>query len=392
MKIDNIYHIEEFPFNLKVIQAIDFEMEPILLLERDTIGNNFLSYLYYSDEINEHRAYLQLSDDRLNEILANELTLKRAFSIPETNLITVGVFALESGVAMESFMIPSQVFEEYKLIPEDYEVQFEQVHNKVELDKSELLQFSERKQKIVLDFYLQSENLLNNIKPYAIYKILTPVIEIIKSMLEFDSRTADKHLAFSNFRQGSLGVTIEVNYSHDLFLEKESEALEILILLLNAQEKNDFESIISRTKNEKYLKYYKSIIKSIIDNDAYLHTAYANPISKIVQTSLIDKKKALVAREVIDETLEIIEDTEVITGTFLEIDVDRKQPSFKIHSSEEDFTVKGKFELSLLEKVKNDFINIGKENYSFTIKTIYHPETTLKSEEINRFLIDYKKL
>jgi hypothetical protein len=32
-----------------------------------------------------------------------------------------------------------------------------------------------------------------------------------------------------------------------------------------------------------------------------------------------------------------------------------------------------------------------KETYKFTIKTIYHPETTVKTKEIKRYMINYVK-
>lgn len=391
MKINSKYRLEEFPLNLKVIQVLDYELEPILLLEQDVIGNNFLSYLLYSDFEKEQRAYLQISLDRLNEILANEISLNFSFSKPENNHIFISEFTHETGSILDSYLIPSSELNNLNIIPEDYEIHYVKPNVEIILDKNELLRFSERKQKIVFDFYLQSQNLLNNIKPYAFFKVFAPVVEIIKNMLSFDNRNADQYLAFSNPRQSSFGITIEVNYSHDLFLHKETEVLETLILLLNAQEKEDFQSVISKTKNDYYIKHYITIIKAIIDNNANLHTAYANPVTKEVQISIIDKEKAEVAKKVIDEAFDVIEDVEEIRGTFLEIDIDRKEPSFKIHSFQDDFTIKGIFELSILEKVKNDFVNIGKETYVFTIKTLYYPETTLKSEEIKRFLVDYEK-
>jgi hypothetical protein len=80
-----------------------------------------------------------------------------------------------------------------------------------------------------------------------------------------------------------------------------------------------------------------------------------------------------------------------VVGTFLEIDIDAKEPAFKIHSPEEDYTIKGKLKASILEKIKSDFVNIGRETYKFTVMTIYHPETTVKAQDIKRYLIDYKK-
>lgn len=391
MKIDEKYRLQELPLNLTVIDAFDFREEPILLLEKDVIGNSYLSYLVESSADIEKRIYVQVSNERLSSILEKEISIKRAFSNPENKFIYVAEFSLSEGEPVSSYLVPGHVFLLINPIDEEYSIDINYVINQPILNEFEILTHSERKQKLIFDFYLQSQNLVNNIKPFAIYKVFTPIVEIIKSLLAFDNRNADRFLAFSNIRQRSLGVTIEINYSNDLFLEKESAVMETIIQLLNAQEKTDFESIIAKATNERYIKEYTTIIKAIIENNASLHTAYANPITKKIMTSILDKERATKAKAIIDETLDIIEDTEEIVGTFLEIDIDSKEPSFKIHSYEIDITIKGKFELSILEKVKNDFVNIGKETYKFTIKTIYKPETTLRAEEIKRFMIDYVK-
>lgn len=391
MRIDEKYRLQDMPLNLTVIEAFEFIEEPIFLLEKDIIGNSYLSYLVESSNDLEKRIYVQVSNERLSSILNKEISIRNAFSNPENKFIYVAEFSLSEGDPISTYLVPANIFSPINPIDEKYSVDVQYVLNKPALNEFEILSYSERKQKLIFDFYLQSQNLVNSIKPFAIYKVLTPIVEIIKSLLSFDNRNADKILAFSNLRQGSLGVTIEINYSNDLFLEKESAVMETIIQLLNAQEKTDFDAIISKATNERYIKEYTTIIKTIIDNNANLHTAYANPITKKIMTSVLDKEKAIKAKLIIDETLSVIEDIENVIGTFLEIDIDAREPSFKIHSNEENITIKGKFELSILDKVKNDFVNIGKETYKFTIKTIYTPETTLKSEEIKRFMVEYQK-
>jgi len=393
MKIDEKYRLHDLPLSLTVVEAFDFREEPILLLEKDVIGNFYLSYLVKSKENSEMRIYLQVSNERLSSILENEISIRNAFSNPENGFIYVAEFSLESGEPISAYLIPGYEFSKINPIDEEYKIEINFTLNKPILNEFEILSYAERKQKLIFDFYLQSQNLVNNIKLFAIYKVFIPIVEIIKSLLSLDSRNADKVLAFSNIRQGSLGITIEINYSNNLFseIEKESEAMETLIQLLNAQEKTDFESIISKAKNERFIKEYITIIKTIIENNANLNAAYANPISKKIMTSLLDKERATKAKKIIDETLDTIEDIEEIVGIFLEIDIDSKEPSFKIYSDEENITIKGKFELSILDKIKNDYVNIGKETYKFKIKTIYKPETTLKAEEIKRYMINYEK-
>lgn len=117
-----------------------------------------------------------------------------------------------------------------------------------------------------------------------------------------------------------------------------------------------------------------------------------NQQSKEVKKNFIDKERALKAKIVVEESFAIIEDIEEVKGKFLEIDVHSQEPSFKILPSDGEKPIKGKFELALLEKLKLDLVNLGKEEYSFSIKTLYYPETVVKTEEIKRYMIDYSKV
>ncbi|WP_293302031.1 DUF6575 domain-containing protein [Pedobacter sp. UBA4863] len=390
MKIDSKFQLPQFSLNLSVIEAFDFREEPILLLEQDEIGNLYLSYLSTSNTDSEIRSYVQVSKERLNEVLENRKNIYDTFISAENNVVYIIEYSLYDGKILQSYLVPSVDTHTYNLIPQSYNFTFEYSIKEAELNENYLLGYSERTNKLILDFYLQSQNLISSIKPYAIFKVLTPLVDIIKNLLEFDNRNADKHISFNNLRHSSLGITIEINYSKDLFLEKETEAIEKIMQLLNAQNKDEFKRVINSTKNNRYIKEYSTIIKAIIENDATLNTAYANPINKEVQIAVIDKEKAKIAKAIIDESLDVVEDVEIIEGIFREIDIDSKEPSFKIYSEKEDFSIRGKFELSILEKIKNDYLNIGREYYKFTIKTIYHPETSVKSEEIKRFLTDYE--
>ncbi|AQW99523.1 hypothetical protein M2T70_11625 [Elizabethkingia anophelis] len=392
MKINPKYHIPQFTLKLNVIEAFDFSDAPILLLEQDGIGNFYLSYLTYSDPENdiETRSYLQISKEKLQYIFENKISVYEAFSQPENGSVYVIDFDLHTGNTLNAFLIPTVNIAEYNLVPDWYDFEFDYSIKEIELNDTYILNYSEKKQNLILDFYLQSENLVSTIKPYAFFKVFKPLVDIIKDLVGFDNRNADQYLEFSNLRQASLGITIEINYSKDLFLEKEDIAINTVIELLNAQTQEDFRKVVSSTANTKYIKEYSSIIKTVIANKAVLNTAYANPITKEVKFAILDEEKARIAKSIIDEEFEIIEDIEVIEGIFREINIEAKEPSFKIYSSYEEISIRGKFEISILEKIKSDYVNIGKESYKFTIKTIYYPETTVKSEAIKRYLIDYE--
>ena len=391
MKINNKYQIPNYTLNLNVLEAFDFQGEPILLLEQDKIGNFFISYLLDSDSEIETRSYIQVSAERLSTMLENKINIQEAFENPENEIIYIIQFNLAFGNILNTFLIPSdEVINEF--IPTNYDFKFEYNYNEISINSAQLLNYSERKNKLVFDFYLQSQNLISSIKPYALYKVFTPIIEIIKTLLEFDNRTADRYLSFSNLRHSSLGITIELNYSNDLFLEKETDALNKIIKLFTADSQEEFSNLIFSTKNNKYIKDYSTILKSIIENNAILSTAYAHPNNKEVKSAIIDVEHAKKVKLIINESLDVVEDIEVIEGIFREINIDAKEPSFKIYIDNEDVSLRGKFDPSVLETLQSDYLNIGKERYKFILKTIYHPETSVKSEEVKRYLMEYEKL
>ena len=391
MKIDNKYRINSLPFNLEVVKAFDFELEPTFLLEKDAMGNLYLSFLIDSNENIEQRAILPISLKKLNKLLNKEINLYEAYNKPENNSIYIFDIYYNNGMISNSYLLPKSVSNKLKLIPDDYEFEFFD-EKEVSLDEKEIATYSNAKRKVIIDFYLKSRNLVDSIKPYAFNKVFTPFVNIIKSLLEIDNRQLDKFVSFSNLRQASLGITIEIDDPNDLFIEKEINASELMLRLLNADDKEDFEKITTKTKKTNYIKDYSRIINTIIENDAQLFTAFATPFETKVNKSIIDKNKALKVKNIIDEAFDVIEDIEKITGIFLEIDLASKHPIFKIQNDDDESTLKGKIELSIISKVTNDYVNFGKEKYQFTIKTIYHPETSVKPEKIERYLIDYKKI
>lgn len=390
MEFSPTYLINSAPATLQVVDLLDFQGYPILNLEKDTIGNNYLTYLLFQDQDIEQRAVLQVSKERLNEILVGNIRVKFAYDYPENNSIFIYEFQCKTGQLNSVYLIPDSEFIKVNPVFEDYLLKKTTELIEPILDNREIFDYSVRKQKLILDVYLQSQNLVNSIKPYAFYKVFTPLYEMLKDFLQLDQRNADKSIAFSNIREHSLGISIEVNASQDLFLEKESKDLNTIMSLLAAGSKEELIKVLETTNKEAYLKEYIKIIKAVIDNDASFYTAYANPITKEVVTTLINKEKALIIKKVIDEEFATIEDVENIRGKFLEIDISGASPSFKIISDDEEI-FKGKIDLSILETLRKDYINLGAHEYILSIKTIYYPATTVKSEETKRFLIGYSR-
>jgi hypothetical protein len=392
MVVDNKYLLEHFPLELKASEAIDFTGEPILIIETDIIGNKYLSYLLESNDTFEQRVIIQVSEQKLKDISANEVSINEAFANPENKCVFIIEFYLSNGSINTVHLLPSNVYAEINPISKDYKVDFEYGNSEIFFDKGELILYSRRKNKFVFDFYLHGKNLRNNIKPYALFKVFTPVVEILKSFLGIDGRNIDDYLAFSNIRQNSLGVTIEVNSQLDMYAQKEVSALKTLSILINAETKKEYENIISSVKSEKFFKHYSILINSIIENDATLNTALANPINNEIIVSSINKQKAQKAKKIIDETFNTIADTEEVLGKFLDINLANKIPRFIIQPQNENLPIKGVLELSIIEKIKEAKLNIGKKEYKFFIKTIFHPGTTTRIEFTERYLFDYEEL
>ena len=391
--IDEAYKLRFNPLDLEVTELVDFQDMPILNIEKDSNNNFYISYLAAFDEEKERRIIAQVSLSRLSAILSSEIDLHYAFSNPENNQLYICDFSLQLGTPISTYLLPVAYFVQNNPIKPYSYIKSSFLTLDMDYIKNEqILQQAIGKSKLILDLYVNAKNISNSIKPYVFFKIFNPIIEIINDFLDIDKRSIDKYISFSNVRQGSFGISIEINYSQNLFQTGEEVSdTQNVMQLFKAITKQDFTDIISQTKDEKYIKPYSTIIKAIIDNNVTFNSVLANPVENVISEVRIDPEKAKEIKKILDESFDVIEDVEEIEGNFLEIDIDKKLPSFKIYSYEDDFTLKGTIELSLIDKLKSDLINLGKETYAFTIKTVYHPETTVKSEEVKRFLINYEK-
>ncbi|PSL23456.1 DUF6575 domain-containing protein [Dyadobacter jiangsuensis] len=386
--IDEKYRLEKLYPSLTVLEVLDFIDFPILTVESDEGGNKYLSYLVSMSEEEELRAILQVSSDRLNDVKSGNLSIHDAFHKAESNSVFIATFNLDNGDDTAAFLVPSYYFNNLGMINPGYAVSIK-VQPAV-VNPHELVGFAIRKNKVVLDIYLQSRNLVQNVKPYAIFNVVTPIVNIIKTFLSIDGRNQDKYLAFSNLRAASLGVTIEVNVSRDLFLERETREISLLISLLNSSTKEDLEYVIGRTRSDSHWKSFATIVNAVIKNDATLNASYANPITGEFRSTVLGVERAAILSQILQEQFDVIEDIEIIEGSFLEIDIDAAEPSFKVWNMEDNSVVKGRINADIVEVIKGDHINIGTDIYRFDIKVVYTPQTTTKKESTKYFLLSYQ--
>ena len=67
-------------------------------------------------------------------------------------------------------------------------------------------------------------------------------------------------------------------------------------------------------------------------------------------------------------------------------------PTFEIFSLDEVEMIKGKIDLSVQDKLKADPLNLVKETYKYTSKTIYSPRMSVKLDETKRILVGHEKV
>ena len=388
MKIDNNFKLNFNFLELEVIEMLDFKDYPILTLEKNKLGHYYVSYLVDYLENFENRIAIAISPERLANLKSGELSLHDAFQRAEDNSIYFLRYDMINGTLLETYLYPLQDF--INPIPLDYRFQYLISERKPELDKKEFIATSKKKERILLDLYVKSQSLINNIKPWAIYKILNPVVEIIKKSLGIDARLLDKHFAFSNLRQSSLGISIEIDYEKSLFLDlPEYDKTNKIIDLFNAIKKEDFDELIKFSKDQSFIHSYSIILNNIIKNNAIFTAAMVNPLTNEIKESMINIEKAKSVKKIINENYDEIIDDIQIEGYFLEININKKEPSFSVYSQDEEYIIKGKIDINLIEKLTHDKINIGKDQYLFDVHVIYVTETKYKKYETKRFLMNY---
>jgi hypothetical protein len=390
--LDDKYRLPNNLLDLEVIEILDFQDYPILSLEMDKLGQKYLSYLIDDNNEEEIRATILVSDNRLKQFLSGEVELDILFKNSESGNAFIFFYSLASGELKSCFIIPIEEFLERYEIESGYKLKY---NNPVQIEDSinhisKILQ-AKQKNKILIDFYINSQDLVNNVKLWAIRKILEPSIEIIKSIINIDPRYIEQKIALSNLKAGSLGFTIELSYEWNLFDEiPELDKVEKVIELFTAESKEEFIKVLESTNNEKFIGEYSKIINAIIDKNAFFSSALINPKKEYIPEATINKEKAAIIKKVIGETFPNITDVEEISGIFLEIDLVTKIPTFTIESTTDDALFHGKILPTLLDKLKADKINIGTDQYVFTIRTIYTPATPFKVEKLRSYLIDYK--
>ncbi len=395
MIFDDKYILNRFFLELEVLELLDFTDLPILNLEIDNAGTKFLSYLdTYINDNTEQRLIIPISDTRLESFKNGEISLYDTFNASENKTIYVVQYNIYDHSIIQSYLIPVSEFIPINPIKKNYFVELTS-NDIITNDENLVALYATQRRKVILDFYLQSKKLKTSLQPWVFDKVLLPLQNIIGDVLERKNKVLNDILSYSQIRIASFKVSIEVEPSdHNINMFDdiaEYKKLLKVIELFKATSKEELETVIDSFKDEKFIKPYIQIVKAVIANDANINATLANPASKETSFVSFDKQKAQLIKTIIDEKFPEIVDIEDVEGVFLKLDFDVKEPTFAISNDEEEI-FKGKVDVSILDILRKDKVNFLTDKYSFTIKTIYKPETTVNPESVFHYLMSYKLL
>lgn len=123
MKIPDTYKLNFHPLELEVIEVLDFQNFPILTVEQNAAGIKYLSYLaQFTPEGQEIRLLTPLTETRLNDLKAGNISVKNVFETSELGQVFCILYDEASGKTFTSWLLPHEYFHEINPIPENYQI------------------------------------------------------------------------------------------------------------------------------------------------------------------------------------------------------------------------------------------------------------------------------
>lgn len=376
---------------LRPYLLLEFYDYPYLTIAKNNSGTLFINYYLSGKNDSYNHLITEISTERLDLLLKGEIDLKYCFENSENKIVYLSNFNAKGEINVLN-LLDFNVFKENNQIPLNYEFDFEieDRHKVIDLKIK-----SVQREKILVDIYLQANNLSSSLKYWALKNFLIPFSELVRTSLlnnsnQYTSHNLDKNinLGFNNFNLASLSATMEMNFNSNLFGDSQDlENLNNLFLVFNSTEEKDVINSFDNFSNKKIISEYLKILNVIIKNDACLKSKLAAP-NDYYSEMYISKKEAQKIKQIINEKIPVIEDIEEIQGYLLELSFDKLNPTFTMSASLEDFKYKGKIGNDLIQKIsENQFTFISRE-YLFKVHTLYIPETSKSMEQTSRTLLD----
>ena len=159
--------LQEFkiPFNplskLTCSDVLDFQDYPILSLETNEAGCNFISYLVaYLNSDTEQRIVMPVSEFRLHRIRMGQMSIKNAFDSVEGGVVYGIHIHRGTGEVREAFLIPSQRFQKINPVASDYFIHAPpEVAISMGDSAAAALAVARDRHRVLLDLYLQGSEL-----------------------------------------------------------------------------------------------------------------------------------------------------------------------------------------------------------------------------------------
>jgi hypothetical protein len=379
---------------LTCIDFLDFQDYPILTLERSESGQEYISYLTsYLPDGKEQRILASTSAQRLLDLRTGGVTLRSMYDAPSSGPVYAFDVDEQTGTVIDSYIIPLADFHAINPVPPDYSVYCPPSPDKLTGANARALAIAKDRHRVIIELYTEGKALAAGVRPWTISKVFQPFVEIVQKAFDMPEAQFNKLATFPRLAVGSFAATIELDYGPDLFAgAMEYEKFNAVIDLLNARSQNDFHGLVRRFPNEGFIREYLTVINAVRKYDLSVGATLANPMSEQVIEAHLNKDSATGVREVINAVFDVIVDIEDVEGVFLDLDFSVKSPSFAVHPLGEDAVVRGKIDDGLSSRIKADQVNLTSKNYTFSIKTIYQPETSLRPEKTQKWLIDYREV
>ncbi len=111
MKIPDTYKLNFHPLDLEVVEVLDFQGVPVLTVEQNHAGFKYLSYLLqYAEDGVEQRLVVPVTEARLESLKAGKVTVREVFDSSELEQVFCLLYDENTGEALESWLLPSEVF------------------------------------------------------------------------------------------------------------------------------------------------------------------------------------------------------------------------------------------------------------------------------------------
>jgi hypothetical protein len=395
MVVDRMLNVDRFklpetPFSTEITELLDFQDYPILTLETDSTGTQYLSYLhmYVSDRI-EQRVYAEISTARLELVRSGEMSVNAAYRKCEKPYLFVNNVDVSTGKFLSSSLVPLREFLEMDPLPENYYIH-KPHHPHPGVTEESVMRYALTRDRLILNILLQASDLTGSVRPWVFQDILLPLLNLLKILIGMDNSQLDSVVSMTGFQTASLNLNIELEYTPSAFDEPaETIPLMKLAAMMSSRSEDDYLELPQAYRSKPVLEEYTKMMRAITKHDATFSAIVADPVSKTLESSRIDKNAADSSIWIFRRIDEAKYDTEYVTGLLLDVNLAAKTPVLTIEPIDDKPRIRAKISPAIISKIKNDYLNIGRFPYLCTIRQVRTPASPFREEDTESLLVDY---